>query len=852
MYNQIKECQLRLFNKLFATLPSIKKTKGFNSNSGSDFKINHFFYFKNKDFWFANDEKEDKYYFLFGLKDKPLSNISENDVCLIIDFDKNIKVNGNCLGLFGLKNSEIHILINNELLKERYPNINTSDLNICNFKSFYNSVNLEIIDLGDLNLDFVDNIEKLIKAASIRPQLPRVIKTDSLGNKVIINQMNMILEDLVNGKTEDEAIRHANVSESTYKYWINRGNQDFGEVYVQFYQYINEIKSEKDYAYDDDKINNKSIEEKRTLVNEGIYEPLIGEYEDLFNSMNQTGIAWVNKTGNKWTYSRNINGNIIDLSSNTITELYEKVIDKDLIWGIRDYDLARKFIDIPDDFKIPKLENKKSFDEIDSDIYKPLPEEFEKSFTSMNQTGIAWVNQIGSKFYYMKSSGGKNIRLSGENIYDLHEKVKKAKQIWGIRDYDRARKFIDIPDDFEVPLKPQVEDYNDDNNVKVDKGIYAPLPAVYEKSFTSMNQSGIAWVNLIGKRWVYTKKNKGNTLKLADYDIYKLYEKVKGVNQIWGIRDYDRARKFIDIPDDFEVPLKPQIEDQNVELNYGIYAPLPIEYEKSFKVMNQSGIAWVSQIGKQWVYTKKVNGNTLKLVDHDIYKLYEKVKGVNQIWGIRDYSKASKYIDIPENFEIPKRQNNEISFDKEVNKSIYAPLSQYHLSKFNPNPNNKSGIAWVNKLGNNWFYQRQRNGKTVRITDSNIIKLHEKVIKNNQIWGIIDIDKARKAIETNSIDDKQYSKLQKTSPSIKTNSKVTVTFIEKSKNEFEILIKGLIKNKDLIDVLSRLDLFKENIKRIITNSINKEADIFIELIINKKSLSTFEEQIKDLGWKINK
>ena len=186
-----------------------------------------------------------------------------------------------------------------------------------------------------------------------------------------------------------------------------------------------------------------------------------------------------------------------------------------------------------------------------------------------------------------------------------------------------------------------------------------------------------------------------------------------------------------------------------------------------------------------------------------------------------------------------------------VDDSIYAPLSRDQLSKFNPHPNNKTGIAWVNKVGDNWIYQRQRNGKVIRFNDSSIVKLHEKVIKNNQIWGIIDIEKARRVIETNSLADEQDVKPSKEIKPI-IDSKVTVNYIEKPRNEYEILIKGIVRNKDLIDVLNRLDLFKENIKRIITNSINNESDIFIELVVNKYSLRAFEEKIEDLGWKINK
>ena len=807
MNDQINQYQQRLFYKLFATLPSVRKADGFSNDLNFDCVIDSFYYFKNKDFWFTRGKQKDKFLYLFGLKNKPVKDISGKDACLILDFDKNIQFNENSLGLFSIKSSEIHILINYNILKERYPYINTSNFKITNFKSFDSSIDLEVIDLGNLD-SFIGNIEKLINAAYMiksqndnnpekikeysdackicskkksnfkldsnlnnlkksKPELcgkciekivasefytkltpllkgnnsdeikfakekfgndqqfeiglkllekykiiqyigikklfytldknsylvkkyikysdknnllidnikldkfdkspeetgddnfqenkikkqMKIVKTDSFGNKNTIDQMNRILEDLSKGKSEEETIKNANISKNTYNYWINRGKQEFGEIYVQFYQYVNEIKSELDEPMAIDK-DDKPNDNKESIVDNGIYEPLIAEYEELFNSMNQTGIAWVNQNGSAWVYSRNINGKIVDLTANTITELYKKVINNNLIWGIRDYELAKKFIDFPDDFEIPSKPQVRKHDvdveiELDSGIYSPLPEEYEQSFTSMNNSGIAWVNQIGSKLYYVKSVNGRNIRLSGDNIYDLYEKVKKA----------------------------------------------------------------------------------------------------------------------------------------------------------------------------------------------------------NQIWGIRDYSRANQYIKIPKDFEIPKKQKKEIIQDTEIDESIYDPLPLDQLSKFNPNPNNKTGIAWVNKVGNTWHYQRQKNGKSVRISDSDIVKLHKKVIDNGQIWGIIDIDKAHKVIKTNSIDDEKPSKPVK---QVKT-SKVTVNYIGKSINKIEIFIKGIIKNKDLVDILVRLDLFKGNINRIITTSPNKEEyEIFIELEINKKLIDLFEEKIKDLGWKINK
>ena len=121
MNNQINKYQQRLFNKLFATVPSVKKLKEYEDSLGLDIELNYFYYFNNKDFWFTRGENKEKYIFLFGVKDKPVKNISMNDASLIIDFDKSVQFNNTCLGLFSIKNSEIHILINTALLNKKYP-----------------------------------------------------------------------------------------------------------------------------------------------------------------------------------------------------------------------------------------------------------------------------------------------------------------------------------------------------------------------------------------------------------------------------------------------------------------------------------------------------------------------------------------------------------------------------------------------------------------------------------------------------------------------------------------------------------------------------------------------------------
>ena len=559
----------------------------------------------------------------------------------------------------------------------------------------------------------------------------QIKKTDYIGSEITVTQMNLILESLANGMSEKAAVANANISETTYKYWLNRGKQKFGELYTQFYNYVNKLKS-----------HSNNIIKNEENYPEGILTKLPKEIEEelkKFSKGNVSGFAWTNKTGNHWSYDRVIDGKRIKIVDEDLNKLYEKVKNNNLTWGVRDLEKAKKSLN--GDLELPN-------EEIDSGIYAPLPTQYEESFKSSpsNQSGIAWVNRTGNKWNYSKSFNGKQIKISDENIYELYKKVKNENHIWGIRDYSKARKIIKIPEDFKPPEKNEQENITF-NKDKIDPDIYAPLPKKYDAQFnpSQANKTGIAWVNKYGLNWTYSRMINGKKVSLRDSDIYRLHKKVKDANLVWGIKDYDKAKKIINIPNNFKI---------------------------------------------------------------------------------------SKYSD-----EEPTIQSTE----------ILAPLPKRYLSSFNPNQPNKTGIAWVNPVGNKWVYQRKVNGISIKFSDSDIRKLHEVVIKNNHVWGIIDYDKAEKIINTNII---PAPKEEIISPI--TSRNVTVTYIGKSTNNFDIIIKGIIKNEELINILNRLKLFEKNIKKIITTSINSQVDIFIELEINRNSIKTFEEKIDDLNWKINK
>ena len=166
MNEKINKYQSRLFNKLFATIPGIRKFSKITNKLNLDKPITQFYSLGKIKFWFANGEKGNKFIFIFGIKNKPLKDITQNDATLIIDFDKEKQFNDDSLGFFSIINSQLHILINYNVLKERYPYFNTGNFKITT-KSMNNNLNFKVIDLGNLNEDFIENLEKIIKLSSV-------------------------------------------------------------------------------------------------------------------------------------------------------------------------------------------------------------------------------------------------------------------------------------------------------------------------------------------------------------------------------------------------------------------------------------------------------------------------------------------------------------------------------------------------------------------------------------------------------------------------------------------------------------------------------------------------------------
>ena len=512
-----------------------------------------------------------------------------------------------------------------------------------------------------------------------------------------------------------------------------------------------------------------------------------------------------------------------DFSENDLKEHFKNPIKLQAkIWALVDNNLARKNFEddtytladekTVNEFLIKYGDGENIKPHNDMEIMAPLPEDVKKQMkiTKTNKTGFAWVNKSGKKYYYTRKYDNKQVRISADTINELYQKVIKEGEVWGVRDIDKAKNTLQLNE-------------NETESEFKDPGIYAPLPQNYSEKFSKQTkETGIAWVSKNKNNFIYSRKTDGKHIEFNAPDIIQLYKKVKSENQLWGITDYDNASKFIEIPENVK---KENITEKTEDT--GIYAPLNEKYLKNFRKENETGIAWVNKTGNKYTYTRHVNSKIHTISDPDIYELYRKVKSEKMIWGIRNYKKASKIIDIPENL-IEEKDESETGF--------YCSLPEKYL---NDCEKTNTGIAWVNKTGDKWIYNLKIKDKIIRLTDSDVFRLYEKVLSNNGIWGITDLKKAKEIVEDKKIPVKTKS------------SKINVNFIQKTKNKYDVLIKGTIKSTELFEILKCLEEYENNIKRIMTTTIKNNVDLFIEMELNQSRKKQFEIENKNYGWKIN-
>lgn len=535
-------------------------------------------------------------------------------------------------------------------------------------------------------------------------------------------QMIDFLDLLLIGTNEKEALKTANVDEATFKYWIKRGKRGLGELYTEFFQIYNKIKSgtlindfkkniekqiEKELSeieYDDGDILKLLPKDTRLKLNK-----LFGESE--------TGFAWVNKIGNHWTYSRIINRENVELADTNIYELHKKVMNNNLMWGVRDFNKAKKTLN-----QSPKPNHNRSKDE---DILKPLSKNIKTKFSKGTSTGFAWVSKSGNYFYYTRNN--KNIRLKDSNLKNLHQQVIDNNLDWGVIDIKKAKKTLYEKNDNIPKSEP------------INRDILAPLPDYIEKElqrYSKGSKTGFAWVGKSGKKYSYERVINGEFISIREFTIEELHRKVINRNLTWGVRDLEKAKQTL-----AEKVDSPDIQPKKIPevINNDILAPLPDNFEKElskYSKGSKTGFAWVNKMGNFWKYSRRINDKTFEIKDENIYKLHEKVINQNLTWGVRNLEKAKITL------AIKSAQYG----------NILKPIQNKEILKYSYT---KTGFALVDKKENEWEYMRPYNG--VKIKDKSIFGLFKKIVDKNLYWGVTDIDKARKTLEIDELPEKTSS-----------------------------------------------------------------------------------------------
>lgn len=270
-----------------------------------------------------------------------------------------------------------------------------------------------------------------------------------------------------------------------------------------------------------------------------------------------------------------------------------------------------------------------------------------------------------------------------------------------------------------------------------------------------------------------------------------------------------------------------------------ILTPLDEKYANNFnpKQMNQSGIAWISYNGVTWTYQRNVKNKTISFSDSDIFSLHEQVIKHDQPWGVRDFNLAEKFL---KSIYSPFIETTE-------DLGILNPLPEEYESRFNPTQASKTGIAWVTKYGDTWYYQRNVNNEHIYIKKQDLYELYNEVVNNNLMWGIRDYDKAKRYIKIP--DDFKIPKKPKRI--VKTRNNVIVSYSRTKKDEIDVGIEGEIKINELTNMLDKLNFFIIDVEKMELNRVKEKFKVLIKLNLNVALINKFEDKVKELGWEIN-
>ena len=378
-------------------------------------------------------------------------------------------------------------------------------------------------------------------------------------------QMDIVIDHILNGKTEKEAAELAGIKLYNITHWVNEGKNNSKKEYIEFYKrYMKAKKQAKinsvNHFYKLESFNTKTdLTIDDTLRKQQMENVLkeIGSGSSIETAASNSNITY--ETLEYW-YKRG-KQNVGD----EYNEFYEKI------------NILQSPIDVPapderPEEKIDEIQEKKQISEEKlPDIYKhildPLPHRFKKIFKGVkdNESGFAWVRKDENRWRYERQLKDNYQTVSRQNIYELYSAVKENNYIWGVRNIEKAKETLKQST---IPIYIE-NDVHTENN-ELFKNILDPLEHKFTKRFKKPNSSGFAWITKINNSWIYN--NPSEDIRIYDTNLYNLFLKVKKENLPWGVRDLEKAKKTL------SQCKKPNVNKKNYDTNNKSYHNIKCEY----------------------------------------------------------------------------------------------------------------------------------------------------------------------------------------------------------------------------------------------------------------------------------
>ena len=381
-------------------------------------------------------------------------------------------------------------------------------------------------------------------------------------------------------------------------------------------------------------------------------------------------------------------------------------------------------------------------------------------------------------------------------------------------------------------------------------------------------------------KWLLDHVDTGNSYN--ESELKELYSTdFEFQSNVWSMQDYDlikaeangeyiiasekECKKFLD---------KYYVEKENKETystpnkkitkNEEVNEEVPVDKKEQMKIVLDA------------LSSGKTKQEAAALANIPVYKITHWKNEGKQGMGEDNITFYRKLIDIELNKELTKKNNesNKLTTDNKESekkdkdsgesypKGILDPLPKEYEDSFKSSKSISTGFAWVNKIGKNWVYQRQINGKPLKINNSNIFELYKEIKDKDYVWGVRDIEKAKLSLRLNvynsvldvSKPDNSFNenKSDNSDDNSNTNKKdsglnkqnLTITYLNNDSESKNVIVKGIIKNTELINVLNHLKEFEKEIDRLISTSKGFNLiDIFIELNISNSKIKLFEDKM---------